>query len=201
MKVAIVGAGISGLYICKKLKEKYKDIEIHIFERAQQTGGKIRSACLHEEILEKGAWRISDDHSRMIKLMDVDTTKIPTHAKAANNETRYFWYPKTIKPKTPQHKPKSDISVYFDGTKPTNEERKRDYEKRHKGSKIVFYRNRAIDVSGWVHLHPGGPKIIQDIEKYAVDFDISERFDNAHLNDHAFGQLMALQVEVNLTES
>ena len=65
----------------------------------------------------------------------------------------------------------------------------------------MFYRNRAIDVSGWVHLHPGGPKIIQDIEKYAVDFDISERFDNAHLNDHAFGQLMALQVEVNLTES
>ena len=51
MKVAIVGAGISGLYICKKLKEKYKGIEIHIFERGKKSGGKIRSVCLESLIV------------------------------------------------------------------------------------------------------------------------------------------------------
>jgi len=468
MKVAIVGAGISGLYICKKLKEKYKDIEIHIFERAKKSGGKIRSVCLEEEILEKGAWRISKHHSRMIKLMDVDTTKIPTHTNTkTENKEELFWYPKTVKPKIPkiqQRKQNSDLSVFaarmmefgiesaaqmdvdsgymgldeqpadssrrhqgrffgmqqgynsvvedlymsmaddgivwkcgtivkdvscqdarvcvtsvhietskekvehFDKvifacspnqasnccdkelqmhlrplksaikplslcriyrhinlydkpeqeefsdiinpenrryreiivnqkwnvfsytsgkladawiaiyntkyttdknyrayywpegthswrsffhsckallsrlavivtadvfiageaisatqgwsegalqscdhmlssfeyfywkapkqTKQTNKEWKRGYEKSNPGSKIVFYRNRAIDVSDWVNLHPGGPEIIKGIENFGVDFDISERFDNAHLNDYAFGQLMALQVGV-----
>lgn len=39
MKIAIIGAGISGLTVANLLKEKH---EIKVFEKAQESGGLIR---------------------------------------------------------------------------------------------------------------------------------------------------------------
>ena len=89
------------------------------------------------------------------------------------------------------------LSVFDNYNSCTNTEWKHQYESKNDGSKIVFYKNRALDISYWAEKHPGGPEIIAEIEKYTVNHDISERFDNAHLNDYAFAQLFALQVGSN----
>jgi hypothetical protein len=73
-------------------------------------------------------------------------------------------------------------------------EYKRQYETDHKGSIIVFYRNRCLDISKWKDRHPGGPVFIQNIIEGDTGHDITEQFDKAHLNDYAYGQLLALQV-------
>ena len=444
MKVAIVGAGISGLFLTRQLIKTYKDIEVHVFEHAKAPGGKLRSVCQNGEVLEKGPWRIATTHHKMLELMKADVNDIPNK--------KYFWYPTTQSVKVPEYSKDADLSIFaarmldygiegasemdilsgymgideqpaecldrhggkffglrkgyayiikhlyiqlkehkcihwhcatmvkdvhcqdshvfvramsistgacstqffdklifacspnqasvcsgrqlqmhlrplksaikplplcriyrsrmtedfsdtinpskieyrqinvnehhniysyttgkladawrgiyakylstnsnfkhyfwpegthmwrsffnsctsrmarlsvtvtknvfiageavsdmqgwsegalrscdgvlsvIDAVSIANTEWKQMYEKNHPGSRIVFYKQRAIDVSQWQHLHPGGPEIIQNIETYAVGLDISDRFDNAHLNDHAFGQLFALQVGFN----
>ena len=76
MKVAIVGAGISGLYLTQQLMKMHKDIEVHIFERAKAPGGKLRSVCQNGEVLEQGPWRIATTHHKMLRLMNADVNDI-----------------------------------------------------------------------------------------------------------------------------
>ena len=88
----------------------------------------------------------------------------------------------------------------FNKSKTSSHEIKRLYETRHPRSKIVFYRGRPIDVSQWAERHPGGPDLIKNIDKYTRKengkntWDITETFDNAHLDDDACRQLFSLQV-------
>jgi hypothetical protein len=88
----------------------------------------------------------------------------------------------------------------FNKERRPNAEIKLEYERKHPSSKIVFYRDRPIDVSEWASRHPGGPVIIEEIHTHTRKqdelntWDITEAFDNAHLNDDAFRQLFALQV-------
>jgi len=88
----------------------------------------------------------------------------------------------------------------FNKAKQSNAEIKRQYELKNQSSKIVFYRNKPIDISQWSSRHPGGPELIENIHKYTRKkknrntWDITETFDKAHLNDDAFRQLFALQV-------
>ena len=43
MKVAIVGAGISGLSIAKRLSEKNSGFVIDVYEAAAKSGGRVSS--------------------------------------------------------------------------------------------------------------------------------------------------------------
>jgi len=50
MKVAIVGASVSGLYLAWKLSEKKN--EVFVFERKEKVGGKVCSGLFSERIFE-----------------------------------------------------------------------------------------------------------------------------------------------------
>lgn len=49
-KIAIIGAGINGLYLANKLADQYKDIEV--FEKKQNVFGKVCSGLISERIFD-----------------------------------------------------------------------------------------------------------------------------------------------------
>jgi oxygen-dependent protoporphyrinogen oxidase len=72
-KIAIIGAGISGLTCLHYLKEKYKnrpDVEITLFEKNDYPGGTIRTEILEDCYFEYGPNGFLDNKPQTLKLVD-----------------------------------------------------------------------------------------------------------------------------------
>lgn len=68
MKIAIVGAGITGLYLAYKISKRY-NYEIDIYEKTNRIGGRIESIIKDKHILELGAGRLNGKQKRIMKLL------------------------------------------------------------------------------------------------------------------------------------
>lgn len=68
-KIAVIGAGLSGLTTAYRLKEKGLDVDV--YEARERTGGRIFSAVLNGSIIELGGQNLSDggDAAHMKKLI------------------------------------------------------------------------------------------------------------------------------------
>ena len=76
--VAIIGAGIGGLYCASKLGSSKKII---IFESSAEIGGRIRTL---KNNIDRGAWRVHDSHARMHTLAsELNIELEPTHSSLA----------------------------------------------------------------------------------------------------------------------
>lgn len=66
-RVAIIGAGLAGLYAAIRLHPR---CNVSIYERSKDVGGRIKSVRHKNGLLDydTGAWRISENHTRMMKL-------------------------------------------------------------------------------------------------------------------------------------
>jgi protoporphyrinogen oxidase len=70
IKFLIVGGGIAGLYILKKLVAD-NNTEIVLLESTPNIGGRIKTAYTENNNVkyETGAWRIHNNHKNMLKLV------------------------------------------------------------------------------------------------------------------------------------
>ena len=76
--VAIIGAGIGGLYCASRLGLEKKII---IFESSAEIGGRIRTL---KNNIDRGAWRVHDSHTRMQTLAsELNIVLEPTHSSLA----------------------------------------------------------------------------------------------------------------------
>ena len=85
---AIVGAGIGGLYSAMKLIDQNPNRNIIIYEARPYAGGRIQRYNIKSEVVDFGAWRVSNTHLRMIRLakkLKIDL--IPMLAQKINIKT------------------------------------------------------------------------------------------------------------------
>ena len=68
MKIAIIGAGITGLAAAFKLKEA--GLSPTIFEKSPFIGGRTSSEKIEGFVLEKGAYTIPEYHKNLLALID-----------------------------------------------------------------------------------------------------------------------------------
>ena len=78
-QVAIVGGGISGLYLAWRLKDR-KDLAVTLYEREPTVGGRLLTAPLSADGLaplpaELGAMRFTDRHLFLRRLIGADSTE------------------------------------------------------------------------------------------------------------------------------
>lgn len=68
--VVVVGGGIGGLYAALSISRMQGVLGVQVLEAQESVGGRMRTHYgLHKSPLyEEGAWRISDEHRRMMKL-------------------------------------------------------------------------------------------------------------------------------------
>lgn len=59
--ITIVGAGISGLYAAMRLKQKYPDKQVKIFEKSDRLGGRIQTQKWGNFVIEYGPMRFEPD--------------------------------------------------------------------------------------------------------------------------------------------
>ena len=86
MRIAIIGGGISGLYLAHKLSEKN---HIDIYEKSDRLGGRIHSIKKNDITLETGAGRINKTHKRVWKLLK--ELNLEDHViKMASTDTKYI---------------------------------------------------------------------------------------------------------------
>lgn len=67
MNTIVVGGGISGLYMSKRLLEKDPDTKIQLMEASGRLGGRIYTQ--HQGLFDMGAKRISERHHKTIRLL------------------------------------------------------------------------------------------------------------------------------------
>jgi protoporphyrinogen oxidase len=70
--VAIVGGGISGLFLAFKLLSKNKGYDVHIFEKSDSLGGRIQTVYRDDGsniMYDVGAGRFNDSHIELLKLL------------------------------------------------------------------------------------------------------------------------------------
>ena len=71
-KVAVVGGGISGLFLAFKLLSKNKGYDVHIFEKSDYLGGRVHTVYRDDASgisYDTGAGRFNDSHSELFKLL------------------------------------------------------------------------------------------------------------------------------------
>lgn len=70
--ILIIGGGISGLYILNQLVKENKNLNIRLFERNSNLGGRIQTQYLKNKKVkfELGAWRFHHSHTRLKKLIE-----------------------------------------------------------------------------------------------------------------------------------
>lgn len=68
MNIAIVGAGIGGLYCVLRLLQINSKFNITIFETRPFAGGRIQKFDFCKKKVDFGAWRVSNSHQRMMTL-------------------------------------------------------------------------------------------------------------------------------------
>jgi oxygen-dependent protoporphyrinogen oxidase len=69
-KVAVIGAGLSGLSAAHFVRKKYPNAEITLFERSDRIGGNIRSERHGEFLLEFGPSAINATNKTLLSLLD-----------------------------------------------------------------------------------------------------------------------------------
>ena len=63
--IYIIGGGISGLYLCDLLSSFDKNVQIHLYEKNQTFGGRIKTVYENDNVLyESGPWRIHKSQKR-----------------------------------------------------------------------------------------------------------------------------------------
>lgn len=97
--IIIIGGGISGIYLLKTLKEKYKHIKISLLERSPFIGGKIKTKYNKDKVqYETGPWRFHQSHQRLLKLIkELNLTYHKTTSTNANIEIDTCHISKTSK--------------------------------------------------------------------------------------------------------
>ena len=65
-RVAIIGAGFSGLYLARELQRIEPASTITLYEAAEEPGGK----CVTAQHGEKGPWRIHSSHTQVLRLVE-----------------------------------------------------------------------------------------------------------------------------------
>lgn len=70
--VAIIGGGISGLFLAFKLLSKKKGYNVHIFEKSERLGGRVQTVYRDDGSgisYDTGAGRFNDSHIELFKLL------------------------------------------------------------------------------------------------------------------------------------
>ena len=70
MDIVVVGGGVGGLYTAFALSRSQDVRSVHVLEARGSIGGRIRTkyAPSGAPLYEEGAWRISNEHTRMMRL-------------------------------------------------------------------------------------------------------------------------------------
>jgi len=90
--IAIVGGGISGLFLAFKLLSKTKGYNVHIFEKSDVLGGRVQTVYRDDGSgisYDTGAGRFNDSHTELFKLL----SKLGLNEKAkpiTNNKRAYI---------------------------------------------------------------------------------------------------------------
>jgi len=68
--VVVVGAGIGGLYAALSISRMQGVLGVQVLEAQERIGGRMRThyGPNKSPVYEEGAWRISDEHQRMMRL-------------------------------------------------------------------------------------------------------------------------------------
>lgn len=97
-KIAIIGAGISGLSLAWYLKKKYREkIALQIFEARERAGGWIRSSMSQGHLFEYGprAFRAADSEAAYSLVQELG---LENFIRWAETEKRHLLYKKRIEP-------------------------------------------------------------------------------------------------------
>ena len=113
MNIAIIGAGISGLYSAYKLQNLSTINSITIFEKSSRIGGRVKTIKYHTTNIEAGAGRISSKHKRVLELakeLKLDLIKFP------KSQTPLYYENGVQKERLPllEHKPNTDKITFED---------------------------------------------------------------------------------------
>lgn len=83
--IAIVGAGVSGVYSAWKLKKKYPAKKVVLFEASERTGGRLLSVTppnIPDMVAELGGMRIlKNNQPRIVKLIDELNALLPKNGQ------------------------------------------------------------------------------------------------------------------------
>jgi len=82
--IAIVGGGVSGVYSAWKLKQKYPDKTIEVFEGSDHIGGRLLSVkppCIPDMVAELGGMRVMSTQIKINALIHELNTQLPDDKK------------------------------------------------------------------------------------------------------------------------
>lgn len=98
-KVAILGAGISGLAYAWNLKKHYPEMDVHIYEKAHRPGGFVETACHSGNLFEWGprSIRAQDAEAILPLIEDMELTKDLIFAHPASR-ARYVLINQQLQP-------------------------------------------------------------------------------------------------------
>lgn len=70
MRVAIIGAGMAGLFAARELKRLRPDLEVRIYERSGELGGRVATGCVDGLCFDYGAQYLKTPDSSLSALVE-----------------------------------------------------------------------------------------------------------------------------------
>lgn len=92
MKVAIIGAGISGLSLAYFLKRAHLDVDITLFESSDRPGGWLKSRIIEGDVFECGprSFRITNSSKSLLSLISELGLGHELIAASTDSQTKYL---------------------------------------------------------------------------------------------------------------
>ena len=86
MKIAVIGGGITGLYVASQLS---KNNDVHLFEANNRLGGRVHTVYKGNDVIfETGAGRFNKNHKRLFRLLR--KLNLVEKATPISNERKYY---------------------------------------------------------------------------------------------------------------